>query len=712
MNTDFKDDFDYLKRKWREDVSDPATGLDAEGIRRELEAAVAEWAKTDAWPMVKARVFDSCCRMTAIDVSPRDWFPAFAFWTRHKNNPVVSIVAKRRDEIAAREHAAGRLPRDNWPSWCGYPDFDHSAPDWDVIVKLGFTGMCDRLLANSDGSDYYQVRELAMEGVFRLLDRLIAKSRSAATDSPRGTKVAASLERLRHGPPQTALDVLGFIYLYWVMSENFEGIQVRTLGNLDRLLTPYYRADLAAGRTTEAEFREQLRHFWWQWGSIDNYWGQPVYFGGTEADGSSVYNEVSRVLLDVHDELALPTPKLHLKVGRSTPDWVWRKALEMMRRQRSISFIGEEPHARVIRSLGYSEDEAREFAIWGCYEWAVKDSANDTFGAAVNLLKPMEELLARAAAGTFLASDFAAFKEAYFADLLANVVRARDFVFENEKHLWEINPSLLFSVATEYSVKTGRDAYQGGTAHGNNTGIWLIGTGTAVDALLAVREMVYERAEISLAELGRVLAANWEGHEPLRLRVLRSKRKWGNGDAEANALCVELVKRFSALVTRHPNSRGGVFKAQGHTARYHIEMGRRTGATPDGRKAGEEMSKNISPTMGADTEGATALVNSAIQLDACDLPGDFPLDVALLPNVVAGEEGLRLMRVLIERYFEGGGLVIQFNIQDAGTLRDAQEHPEKYENLQVRVCGWNVRWNDIPKIEQDKFILRQENVAG
>ena len=91
-----------------------------------------------------------------------------------------------------------------------------------------------------------------------------------------------------------------------------------------------------------------------------------------------------------------------------------------------------------------------------------------------------------------------------------------------------------------------------------------------------------------------------------------------------------------------------------------------------------------------------------------DYPGDFPLDVALLAKSIPGEKGLAVLRTLIERYFENGGLVIQFNVHDAATLKDAQKHPEKYQNLQVRVTGWNVRWNDIPKVEQDKFILRQE----
>ena len=710
----------YLKRKWRTDVSDPATGLGAAELKAEIARRMPAWKAEFPWAMAKAQAFAFLCDRTAIDVSPLDWFPAFAYWTRHtpKLHPLWDEVRKRRDEVMSARHPD---LHPNPPHWDGYPDFDHSAPYWEDIIRLGFPGMAERLKANWKETDYYPPRQVAIDGVLRLIDRFVAQGERRMSGAVAGADVLGrphrlerqveSLKRLRSGAPQTAYDVLNFIYLYWVISENFEGIQVRTLGNLDRLLTPYYRADLAAGRTVEAEFRDQLKHFWWQWGSIGNYWGQPVYFGGTEADGSSVYNEVSAILLDVHDELALATPKLHLKVGKSTPDWVWNRTIDMARRMRPITFLGEEPHARVIRSMGYTEEQAREFMVWGCYEWAIRDSANDTFGAAVNLPKPLEILLADAATNAFAASDFAAFKSAYLKRVTARVAEARTFAFEDEKELESINPSLLFSLSAQHSVEAGKDAYAGGMLHGNNTGIWMIGLGTSVDAFLAVKELVYERKELSLAELGRLMADDWKGHEDLRLRMMRSKRKWGNDDQEADALCRELVKALAAEVNGRANSRGGRFKMFGHTARWHYSMGRATGATPDGRRAGEELSKNISPTMGADTEGVTALIGSAANLDACDLPGDMPLDVALLPGTASGERGLQLMRTLIEIYFANGGLVIQFNVHDAATLRDAQRHPEKYENLQVRVTGWNVRWNDIPKAEQDKFIRRAEGIA-
>jgi formate C-acetyltransferase len=140
-------------------------------------------------------------------------------------------------------------------------------------------------------------------------------------------------------------------------------------------------------------------------------------------------------------------------------------------------------------------------------------------------------------------------------------------------------------------------------------------------------------------------------------------------------------------------------------------MGEKTGATPDGRLAGEEFSKNLSPTMGMDRNGVTALIKSVCTMSAMDLPGDFPLDVMMHPATVQGEEGLAALRALLYTYFAKGGLAIHFNIFDAEVLKEAQKNPEKYANLQIRVCGWNVRFVELAKAEQDAYIKRAENVA-
>ena len=747
----------YLRRKFRQDVTDKSTGLSQKALKPELARIVAE-AKVsgESWWITKAKCFAEQVNRQSIDVSPLDWFPAIAVWDR-RSRPISGVIGKRAGEVNAKalplwvrkEWRAGNA-RGAWNMW---QDFDHSVPDWRVILSLGFPGMRARLEKYAVKDDpFYEGQRIAMAAMFSGLDRFIEQgkknmggTRSSASavaqerDPPkrRLAKEIACLERLRNGPPQTAYDAMMFIWLYFVWSEHLDGIQCRSLTELDVFLTPYYDADIAAGRTTEAEFREQLKHFLWQWGSINNYWNQPVGFGGTNKDGTSAFNHVSKIILDVMDDCALTTPKFLVKVAPNTPDWAWDKMLDMARRHRSIAFIGEEPAAKALKKwCGASDEDCRTMVMRGCYEFDLADSCNRTGCGYMNILKPVEEMLedvrvessklkgesrvessklkgeSEIEAETLNSqlSTFNSFKAEYLRRLAARTTRCREIAFEFEKVLSDVNPACCMTLSTEHALRTRRDAFANGCPHGNNTAILSAGFGTAVDALLAVKEIVFEKKEMTLAELGKVMSENWKGHEALRLRMLRSKRKWGNNDPEANALGAEIAETYAKELNGKPNSRGGVFLASGHSARQFIYLGAKTGATPDGRKKGEEISKNMSPTMGVDTEGATALVATLAASDVIRFPGDYPLDMMLHPSVCHGEKGLKVMRSLVEIFHKNGGSVIQFTVFSAEELRDAQAHPEKYENLQVRVCGWNVRWNDMSKSEQDAYIRRAENM--
>ena len=714
----------YLRRKFRQDVTDKSTGLGQKELLRRLEEIVAAGkASGESWRVTKAKLFAAEAMEQSIDVSPLDWFPAIAIWDRI-TLPIWKVCKGDR----AREVNAKMLPPDvvkEWRAgnaegtWNMWQDFDHSVPDWRVIMKLGFPGMKARLEKYAvKGDPFYDGLKIAMDAMLASIDRFIEQGRKNLTQSPQSPqsggsqgldilpktsrtsrtlreakrleKEIACLERLRNGPPETAYDMMMFVWLYFFWSEHLDGIQCRSLTELDVFLTPYYEADLAAGRTTEAEFREQLKHFLWQWGSVNNYWNQPVGFGGTRKDGSSEFNHVSKIILDVMDECALSTPKFLVKIAPNTPDWAMDKMLDMARRHRSISFIGEEPAARALKKwLHASDEDCRTMVVRGCYEFGLRDSVNSTGIGHVNFLKPVEQMLAEAVAPrTPNYPDFAAFKAEYVRRLAETTTRCRKIAFELEKVLPEVNPANLMTLSTEHALKTRKDGFANGCPRGNSSTILATGLGTTVDALLAVKEIVYEKRELSLAALGGVMAANWDGHEALRLRMLRSKRKWGNNDPEANTLGAELIDTYAAQLNGIPNSRGGVFLASGHCARQYIVLGEKTGATPD----------------------ATALVTTLAASDATKMPGDYPLDMMLHPSVCAGDKGLMLMKTLVRQFHRNGGSVIQFTVFSAEELRDAQAHPEKYENLQVRVCGWNVRWNDLCKAEQDAYIRRAENV--
>ncbi len=714
----------YLRMKFRMDVTDPATGLGQGALKKELPAIVkAGKACGEDWYLTKAKCFAFLVEKEAIDVSPLDWFPAISIWNRH-DRPIRAVLGFRCGEVNAR--TLSKEVRNDWHTgncegrWNMWQDFDHSVPDWHAILAIGFPGMKARLQKYAKPNDpFYDGLAVAIDAVLVGIDRFIVQAKknlASLTEKPldgvpthRLEKEIAALERLRRGKPETAYDMLLFVWLYFMFSEHLDHIQCRSLTEIDVFITPYYDADLAAGRTTEAEFREQLKHFLWQWGSINNYWNQPVGLGGTNKDGSSVFNHVSKIVLDVVDECNLPTPKFLVKIAPNTPEWAMDRLMDMARRHRSVSFIGEEPTAKALKKwYGASDEDCRTMAVFGCYEFGLRDAMNTTGVGHVNFLKPIERILAEG--GDY--PTFEAFKAEYLKRLVVTTVRCREVAFEFEKHLAEVNPAMLMTLSTEHALKTRRDGFANGCPRGNNSMILAVGSGTAVDALLAVKELVYEKKQFTVAQLGKLMADNWAGQEALRLRMLRSKRKWGTNDPEANAIGREIIKTYSAQLNGIPNSRGGVFLASGHCARQFIELGRKTGATPDGRRRGEEMSKNLSPTMGADTEGVTALVNTLGNsgTTVVDLPGDYPLDVMMYPSACAGQKGLEAMKHVVRQFHANGGSVVQFTVFSAEELRDAQKNPRKYENLQVRVCGWNVRWNDMPKSEQDKYIERAESI--
>ena len=711
------DEAAYLKWKWRMNLADPKTGLDNDALRDGVKKIADEsgWKEgKEDWYDVAARCFDFLVYNVAIGFSKYDCFPAISAWDRHRR-PMKAILWSHAADVDERYSPGLRdgiaKMREEGRATIG-KDFDHSAPDWAEILRLGFPGMKARVDAYAQDTPFYRAEKRAAAATMRFLDRLIATAKvHPDAGSPMMRREIASLERLRTGPPQTVFDIMEFTMVYFILSEPLNYFQVRTFDNIDVRWWPYYQADLAAGRTTEAQFREDFRHFIWQFGSIDNYWGHPIYLGGTNRDGSSAYNPLSLVILDVVEKTALPTPKFQLKLAKNTPDEIWWKALDMLRKHAPLCLMSEANMARSMKPVGLTDEECRDLLIWGCFEYLPRAKGNCTSATDVYLPQPIVELLARAANGEFSAETFDGFKCEYFRILHANTDRTVELLRENERHLAEVNPALMLSLAVGSALEKGVDAFSLGYKY-NFTAINECGFATAVDSLLAIKEFVYDRKVVPLDELGRILAEDWKGHEELRLRMRNSKLKWGCGNPEADALAKEVIESFTSRFVGKPNGRGGKFVCYGLNSRGFIRGGKMTGATPDGRHKGDHFSKNMAPSVGAETEGITGSIRSYGAVAPENFPCGSIYDVMIHPSTVAGEKGLRAFRLLVERFYAGGGEALNINIVSPETLRDAQAHPEKYENLQVRVAGWNIRWNDIPRKEQDEYIVRIETVGG
>lgn len=681
---------------------------------------------------IKAKAVAYVLDNTRIDVNDRDYYVGLYSLNRLANSVTLDVW---RNEIFGgklkREAEEMRKMSDSGADVI-WPDFDHVVPDWKSVLTLGFPGLLDRVKKYKSmhatlGTLTEEKRGLfdgiitLYEAILRLLDRLnrLAESRKDEK-SEKLPRIASCLKNIRDGAPSDFYEATQTMFVYFMVSECFDSYQVRSLGNgLDGSLYEFYMRDLASGTFSREQIREFLRYFMFQWAAIGNYWGQPFYLGGTNEYGETKYNELSYEILDVYDGMGIYNPKIQLKINENTPEKLLDKACDMIRRgHSSIVFCCEPGFMRAITAYGATEAEAREADIRGCYETGVRANEVSSTTGYVNAAKAVEYVFSDGydyvLAGDLglKTGDLAGLKT--FDDFYYAVIRQWRALIEKaisvsrsyERYFSYVNPSLTYTATIEGALEKGRDAYQNGVKF-NNSSVLNCGFATLVDSVVAVKKLVYDDKIVTLEVLKAALDANWEGYEDLR-RLAGSAPKYGNGDYEADGIADALAAYFANSVNGRENARGGVYKAIMHTAMMFKWEGEKTAATPDGRKRGEEIGKNGSPSIGADREGVTALILSALGTRPYTYCESYGLDAWIHPSACAGEDGLTAMKGLLKTYMRGGGMSIQFNVLDTGTLRDAQKKPEKYRNLQVRVCGWNVLWNNLPKDEQDAYIRRAE----
>ncbi|MBQ9784370.1 MAG: hypothetical protein IJW29_02610 [Clostridia bacterium] len=722
----------YLRREYHGYEYDPATGMSDEDLRAGIAALVSERAKLPH-PVVKAQAVAYALENTRIDVNAQDFFVGVYSWDR----PIFPYTVKAWhdglfDTVLAPEKA--QIERFNRAAAVNmWVDYDHIVPDWDALMTLGFPGILERVrtyrrervervgLTDRERA-YFDGMEIEYEAILSFIDRLYRHA--LAQTHEKAPRIAACLKQLRNNAPTSTYEALQLMYLYFMVSENVDVYQVRSLGNgLDHTLRPFWEADLSRGVSRE-ELCEILSYFMMQFSAIGNYWGHPFYLGGTAADGSTLVDHVTYDILNTYRALKIYNPKIQIKVNFNTPREFLNITYDMVRAgEGNMVYCCEPGMMRAVMSYGATYEEARTMDIRGCYETGVRAGEIVTADSYINALKAVlyalrngydadvgESVGVQTGAPETLCT-FEDFYTAVLAQLGYLTESSMQIVSTFEAHLEEMNPSSLYSATIEHSLAHARDGYAGGVKF-NNSAVLICGFGSFVDAVMAVKEFVYDTHTVTLKELISALDANWQGYEELRRAILASPHKYGSGDAETDRYARALSHWFAMKVNNRPTARGGVYKAIMHSAMQFVWQGKKTGASPDGRRAGEEISKNASPTPGMDRGGVTALIRSALNLSPYLFPESFCLDVMLHPSTVAGDKGLSTMHALVESYMKGDGMSIQFNVFDTATLRDAQAHPEKYRSLQVRVAGWNVLWNDLSRVEQDAYIRRAEGVKG
>lgn len=668
-------------------------------------------------PERKARALEFVLKNTRISCDKRDIFPAINMIDR----PIFKSLIWRwenevfLDKVADVWNFRTRLCEDGIVTI--WQDYDHSVPVWDRLFELGFSGILaesERIRAEKPRDEkenaFFEGIKITYEAVIDFVGRL---ENIAETE-----KMRCALASIRRGAPQSFYEALLLSYLYFMISEHIDHLQVRSLSGFDSSFYRFFKADLERGVPRE-EIERDLAYYFMQFTSIANHYNQPVYLGGEHADGTSVINELSYLFLDVYDGMGIYNPKIQIKVAESTPKDFLLRALDMIRRgHNSIVFVSDARVRSALINAGVTPDEARRCNITGCYENSPQGSYNAGMNY-VNMMKPLEYALHRGCdgvTGVFAGrecpdvSEYSTFDQLfdeYKAQLLRIVGLTVETVNGLEAYLCEINPLSFLSATFPSCLEKAKDAIGGGSAYNNS--IMMFGfLGDITDSLMMIKKYVYERRELSLSELVGILDNNFDGHEQLRKRLLSDREKWGNNKERPDEIAVDIVNLVTEKLKNTPNARDGKWGLGFHVARMSYTQGAKTAASANGRLFGEELSKNVSASMGQNREGATAAVLSATKIDATRFTSDAALDLGLLPSAVKGDDGLDAMYGLLMTFVKRGGHAMHINVFSADTLRNAQANPEKYADLQIRVCGWNVLWNNIDKVEQDGFIRQAE----
>lgn len=720
-------DKDYIYSKFisrfipNDKAYDMSTGYDCGKMYTELRAYIENLDDTDHY-IISAKAFSFVLSHTPVNVSEYDYFPGIesinmpvkilsSFWMNQVLNEKISQV--KSDIERLQKNGAALL----------YLDDCHSVPNYDYILPLGFPGMLSKVrIAKREHEPltekqeaFYTSMEIELEAILSLIDRFIDYAKAHPTK--KSAKIIKCLSSLKSGEPKTFYEALMFLYLYFIVSEHINGIQVRSIGNFDRLLYPFYQRDIENGIATQAEQMGYIAYFITQFAAINNEFCQPVYFGGAKGNGESEINQLSYDFLEVWDSLGIMSPKIQIKYDKNTPENYLRLALKAIRHgHNSIVFVNDDIIRKTLVEYGVSEESARLANIAGCYEYSPAEGV-ENLGAFVNIAKAIEYTFFNGRDvenGDFIGlslgdvEEFDTFEKFYNA-----VLQYSKFIVDETiktvdtwtKYESEISPAVLFSTTRKSGLKAGMDAYCLAADEGLFNGLDLGCLGTVADSLAMIKKYVYDNKTVSLAEMKRMLRENFENDEIFRQKLLHDSDQFGNNRNLPDTIGKELYETLADYINHRPNGRNNGQWCTGlHISHRFLQWRDVTCAMPNGRLREEELSKNASPTQGSATTGPTAVLLSLTKLDATKFKSDFPLDVSVNPATIQGDEGIEALLSLLKAYRLKGGYSIHFNCIDSETLQDAIEHPEKHRDLQIRVCGWNVRFTTLERREQESYV--------
>ncbi len=561
------------------------------------------------------------------------------------------------------------------------------SPDYEAVLKKG-------LLALKENADGYSLR--CIDAIIPLADKYAEEAEKIGNKT-----VAKTLKRVPRYGANSFLEALQLFrivhFALWL-----EGNYHVTVGSFDRYMYPYYKADIEAGKLTADEAYALVEEFFLSFNRDSDLYvgvqqgdnGQSLVLGGLDKDGNEVFNELSEMCLKASGELLLIDPKINIRVHKKTPLRIYELGTELTKKGLGFpQYTSDDIAIPALERLGYTHEDACSYVMAACWELIIPKYGADVANiAALSFVKVIDECLH---------NDLPVCKteEEFLAAVKAEIQKECDEITDGIKNLWFV-PSPFMNVCMACAVANGGKY--------NNFGVHGTGIASAADSLAAIVKYVYREKRVKKEELIKAVDEDFE-NAPKLLHMLRYEApKVGQNDDFADGYLCFLLKSFSESLDGKINCRGGRYRAGTGSAMYYLWHVKELGASPDGRKKGEPLGTNFSTSLFAKTGGPFSIVQSMTKPDFSRVMNGGPLTLEFSSSMWQGEDAVNKFARFIKAYFDLGGHQIQLNSVNLDTLKAAQENPEQYEQLVVRIWGWSAYFTALDKEYQDHVMSRQE----
>ena len=607
-----------------------------------------------------------------------------------------------------------------------FSSISHLTIDFESVLKYGVNGIKEKVEIAFNKYKGTEKEEfiISLKNCLDAFDIWHSRYLDELKDLPAYKNNYENLKVVPNEPAKNfyqAVQSIWFIFAFVRLCGNWPGI-----GRIDYLLGDYLKKDLKAGVITLEEAREILAHFFikgCEWingqfiGSGDGQHYQNILLGGIDENGKDVTNEVTYLVLDVLEELGISDFPTSVRINKNTDDKLLTRVAEVMRFGGGILAVYNEDV--VIDALvkdGYDLKEARKFANDGCWEVQIPGKTYFNYVPFDGLQILQRETLYNYN-NEINFSDFNALYNKYIEDLNKMVEkiyldRAKHFTtygVPNKDWNWKKQmPCTIVSLFEQGCIEKGLSYLEGGPLY-NIISPHIGGFADVVNSLYAIKKLVFDDKKITFSAFMSILKNNWTNEEVLRQHVLNHYDYYGNDNDEVDEIASRLLSDYADICISFNGKCGYRFPAGVSTFGRQIEWAPYRFASAHGRKQGEILSANTSPTPNTAKEGATAIIRSYAKADLTKFASGCALDLKLLPTNVEGCDGLQALKGLIRGFINLGGFFMQPDVVDTEILRKAQENPSEYQTLAVRVSGWNARFVTLDKQWQDMVIAQNEH---